>query len=143
MARNSDRAGIGAINAGQDFDESAFCGAVLSAYGADLACSDVERYVSQRANGAIQAAEAAGLKVGAGRHDIIIVGGNCQVPGIKDIEAGKMVATVVQLPVEEGKLAATVAKEFFAGKKPKKMTYLPTRLVTKANLAKCAKPCSY
>ncbi len=95
------------------------------------------------ANGAIQAAEAAGLKVGAGKGDIIIVGGNCQAPGIRDLEAGKMVATVVQLPVEEGKLAAATAKEFFDGKKPKKMSYLPTELVTKANLAKYKQPCSY
>jgi ribose transport system substrate-binding protein len=95
------------------------------------------------ANGAIQAAEAAGLKVGAGKTDIIIVGGNCQAPGIKNLEAGKMVATVVQLPVEEGKLAAAKAKEFFDGEKPEKMTYLPTELVTKANLAKYGQPCSY
>lgn len=95
------------------------------------------------ANGAIQAAASTSLKVGAGKDDIIIVGGNCQAVGIKNLEAGKMVATVLQLPVEEGKVAAATAKEFFDGNKPEKAIYLPTELVTKANLAKYAQPCSY
>jgi ribose transport system substrate-binding protein len=95
------------------------------------------------ANGAILAAESAGLKVGTAKGSVVIVGGNCQAPGIKNLEADKMVATVAQLPVEEGKLAAAKAKDFFDGKKLEKMTYLPTELVTKANLAQYGQPCSY
>lgn len=95
------------------------------------------------ANGAIQAAASASLKVGTGKHDIIVVGGNCQAIGIRNLEAGKMAATVLMLPVEEGKLAAATAKQFFEGKKPRKAVYLPTELVTKANVAKYAKSCSY
>ncbi len=95
------------------------------------------------ANGAIQAAESAGLKAGASKDAVIFVGGNCQGPGIKDLEAGTMVATVVQLPAEEGKRTAAITKEFFEGKKPAKMNFLPTELVTKANLAKYKEPCSY
>ena len=57
------------------------------------------------ANGAIQAAEAAGVKVGTATRQSIVVGGNCQAPGVKNIEAGKQAATLLMLPVEEGKLA--------------------------------------
>ena len=58
------------------------------------------------ANGAIQAAEAAGVKVGTGANDLIVVGGNCQAPGVKNIQAGKQAATLLMLPAEEGKLTA-------------------------------------
>jgi ABC-type sugar transport system substrate-binding protein len=95
------------------------------------------------ANAAIQSAESAGLTVGTAKGSIVIVGGNCQAPGIKNLEAGKMAATVAQLPVEEGKIAAAKAKDFFEGKKPEKMNYLPTELVTKANLSQYGQPCSY
>jgi ABC-type sugar transport system substrate-binding protein len=95
------------------------------------------------ANGAIQAAEAAGAKPGTGAGNLIVVGGNCQAPGVKNIEAGKQAATLLMLPVEEGKLAATKAKEFFEGKKPEKITYLTSDTITKANVAKYAGPCSY
>ena len=46
------------------------------------------------ANGAIQAAESAGLKVGTAAGKLIVVGGNCQAPGVKNIEAGKQAATL-------------------------------------------------
>jgi ribose transport system substrate-binding protein len=95
------------------------------------------------ANGAIQAAESAGLKTGTAKGSVVIVGGNCQAQGIKNLEADKMVATVAHLPAEEGKLAAAKAKDFFDGKKLEKMTYLPTELVTKDNLAQYRQPCSY
>jgi len=95
------------------------------------------------ANGAIQAAESAGVKVGSGKSELVVVGGNCQAPGIKNIETGKQAATLLMLPVEEGKITATKVKEFFDGKTPEKITFLPTETITKANLAKYAQPCSY
>lgn len=95
------------------------------------------------ANGAIQAAESAGVKVGLDKASLVVVGGNCQAPGIKNLEAGKMAATVFVLPVEEGKLAALKAKEFFEGKKLERSVYLPTEPVNKANLSAVAQPCSY
>jgi ABC-type sugar transport system substrate-binding protein len=95
------------------------------------------------ANGAIQAAESAGVKVGTGKGELVVVGGNCQAPGIKNIETGKQAATLLMLPVEEGKITATKVKEFFDGKTPEKVTFLPTETITKANLAKYAQPCSY
>lgn len=95
------------------------------------------------ANAAIQASEAAGVKVGTGSGDLIVVGGNCQAPGVKNIEAGKQAATLLMLPVEEGKLTAQRVVEIFDGKKPEKLTFLPTQTITKANIAQHAQPCSY
>jgi ribose transport system substrate-binding protein len=95
------------------------------------------------ANGAIQAAESAGLKVGSQKGELVVVGGNCQAPGIKNLEAGKMAATMVQLPVEEGRITANIVKDVFDGKKPEKVLFLPTETITRANLAKYAQACSY
>ena len=95
------------------------------------------------ANAAIQAAEAAGVKVGTKAGDLIVVGGNCQAPGIKNMEAGKQVATILSLPVEEGKVSAARANDFFEGKKIDKVIMLPAETITSANLAKFAQPCSY
>ncbi|MFL5042490.1 MAG: sugar ABC transporter substrate-binding protein [Xanthobacteraceae bacterium] len=95
------------------------------------------------ANAAIQAAESAGVKVGTASGSLVVVGGNCQAPGVKNLEAGKMVATIVQLPVEEGKITASLVKDYFDGKKPEKIRFLPTETITKANLAKYAQACSY
>jgi ABC-type sugar transport system substrate-binding protein len=95
------------------------------------------------ANGAIQAAEAAGVKVGTASGNLIVVGGNCQAPGVKNVEAGKQAATLLMLPVEEGKLTAARVKDYFDGKKPEKVTYLPTETITKANIAQHAQACSY
>ena len=47
------------------------------------------------------------------------------------------------LPVEEGKLTAARVKDYFDGKKPEKVTYLPTETITKANIAQHAQACSY
>ena len=95
------------------------------------------------ANGAVQAAEAAGIKLGTAKGNLVVVGGNCQTPGVKNLEAGKMAATFLLLPVEEGKLVAARVKDFFDGKKLKPAEYLPTDTITKANLAKYAQACSY
>jgi ABC-type sugar transport system substrate-binding protein len=95
------------------------------------------------ANGAIQAAESAGVKVGTGKGDLIVVGGNCQAPGVKNIETGKQAATLLMLPVEEGRITAGLVKDFFDGKKPEKIRFLPTETITRANLAKYAQACSY
>jgi ribose transport system substrate-binding protein len=95
------------------------------------------------ANAAVQAAEAAGIKVGTGAGNLVVVGGNCQAPGIKGIEAGKIAATILMLPVEEGKRTAAAVKDILDGKKVEKISYLPTEPITKANVETHAKPCSY
>jgi ribose transport system substrate-binding protein len=95
------------------------------------------------ANGAIQAADSVGVKVGVDKESVIVVGGNCQAQGIRNLKAGKMAATMFMLPAEEGKLTSAQAKNYFEGKKLEKAVYLPSKVVTKANLAEVEQPCSY
>jgi ribose transport system substrate-binding protein len=95
------------------------------------------------ANGAIQAAEAAGLKLGTAKGELVVVGGNCQAPGVRNLKAGKQYGTMLLLPVEEGKVVGAKLKEHFEGKKIDKAIWMPFEPITKANLAKFEEACSY
>ena len=95
------------------------------------------------ANGAIQAAEAAGVKLGNKKGELVVVGGNCQAPGVKNLEAGKMFGTMLLLPVEEGKVVGARLKDHFEGKKIEKAVWMPFEPITRENLAKHAQACSY
>lgn len=92
---------------------------------------------------AIRAAEAAGIKVGTGAKQMVVVGGNCLKEGLDAIRAGKMYGTLTQSPTEVGNKAADVIADYFAGKKPQKMTLLPVVAVTKANVEQWAAACTY
>jgi ABC-type sugar transport system substrate-binding protein len=92
---------------------------------------------------AIKAADAAGIAVGSGGKQLIVLGGNCQKEGIDAIAAGKMYSTVSQIPTDLGRRTADVANDFFAGKKLPKAELLPVELVTKANLVQWQAPCTY
>jgi ribose transport system substrate-binding protein len=95
------------------------------------------------ANGAIQAAEAAGVKLGTARGELVVVGGNCQAPGVRNLKAGKQYGTMLLLPVEEGKVVGAKLKEHFDGKTIDKAIWMPFEPITKANLAKFEEACSY
>jgi ABC-type sugar transport system substrate-binding protein len=92
---------------------------------------------------AIKAADAAGITVGTGPKQLIVVGGNCQKEGLDAIGAGKMYSSVTQIPTDLGRRTADAANEFFAGKKLPKADLLPADLITKANLAQWQAPCTY
>jgi ABC-type sugar transport system substrate-binding protein len=92
---------------------------------------------------AVAAAESAGIKVGDGPHEVLVVGGSCQKQGIEDIKAGTIYATFNQVPGTEGETAVQVAADYFNGKMPPRAIYIPVEAVTKANLDKWAAPCSY
>ena len=95
------------------------------------------------ANGAIQAAEAAGVKLGNAKGELVVVGGNCQAPGVRNLKAGKMVGTMLLLPVEEGKIIGARIKDHFDGKKIDKAVWMPFEPINKDNLAKFEEACSY
>ena len=119
-------------------------GQLLARYAARGGLDGIYGMNDSLANGAVLAADSAGLKAGTAKGNLIIVGGNCQAPGIRNIQAGRMAATVLMLPTEEGKLAAEQVKNYFDGKMPaSKTVFLPTNAVTKANIASAAQPCSY
>jgi ABC-type sugar transport system substrate-binding protein len=96
-----------------------------------------------QAAAAIKAADAAGIAVGTGAKQLIVLGGNCQKEGLDAIGAGKMYSSVTQIPTDLGRRTADAADEFFAGKKLPKAVLLPVELVTKANLAQWQGPCTY
>ena len=98
---------------------------------------------SSLANGAIQAAEAAGVKLGTAPGSLVVVGGNCQAPGVRNLEAGKMVATFYLIPHEEGKVVGARVKDFFDGKTLDKAVWLPTEPITRENLPKHHAACNY
>lgn len=92
---------------------------------------------------AIKAAQAAGINVGTGPKQMIVVGGNCQKEGIDAIKAGKQYSTVAQIPTTLGVLAADTIDDFFNGKKLPKQKLMPVELVTKVDVDKWAGPCTY
>jgi ribose transport system substrate-binding protein len=95
------------------------------------------------ANGAVQAAESAGVKLGTEKGALIVVGGNCMGPGVKNIQTGKAVATVHMLPHISARNAAGAAADILDGKAVPRQIYERHEIITKENLAKYEKACSY
>lgn len=95
------------------------------------------------ANAIIQAATSAGVKLGTEKDAMIIVGGNCQAPGVKNFQAGKQSATVLMLPVRAATMAIEEVKKIFDGKTVPKATYEKHEIITKDKLAQYADMCSY
>ena len=83
------------------------------------------------ANAAIQAISSAGMTLGTSPGDFMVIGGNCQAVGIKNLQTGKMAETILVLPTEEGKLAAEKVADFFNGKTLAKSYFLPAERITK------------
>ena len=95
------------------------------------------------ANGIVQAAESAGVKLGTGKGELVVVGGNCMAPGIKDIDDGKMYATIDYLPLPLGNKTAETVKQILAGKTVPKNQTMPVEIITKQNIEKYRTACSY
>lgn len=95
------------------------------------------------ANAVIQAASSAGVKVGTEKGSMIVVGGNCQAPGIKNFQAGKESGTVLMLPARAATMAVEEVKKIFEGKTVPKATFETHEIITRDNLAKYAADCSY
>ncbi|KIZ47126.1 hypothetical protein OO17_05630 [Rhodopseudomonas palustris] len=95
------------------------------------------------ATASIQAAEAAGIKVGIGPGKMAVIGGDCFKEGIEAIKAGKMFATATQIPTWEAAKTVEVAASYFNGKPVSKYEYFPIEAVTKDNLAKWEGPCTF
>ncbi|WP_370301721.1 sugar ABC transporter substrate-binding protein [Pseudooceanicola sp.] len=94
------------------------------------------------ANAAVQAAETAGIALG-GDDGLIIVGGNCQAPGIQGIMAGTIAATVEMLPAVSASTAVQVMQELLNGGEVAPEYFEQHVIVTADNLADHASACSY
>jgi len=92
---------------------------------------------------AIKAAQAAGIPVGTGPKQLIVVGGNCLKEGLDAIRAGLQYGTIVQSPTDVGKTAADKINDYFNGKTLPKNVLLPVVPITKANVDKWIGPCTF
>lgn len=89
---------------------------------------DIKGVFSQNDEMALGAIEAA---KSAGKSDLVIVGFDGSVDGLKAVKSGKLTATVAQQPEEMGKIAIKAAYDHFDGKKLDKKISSPLELVTK------------
>ena len=71
---------------------------------------------------------------------IVIIGVDGNVDAVKSIKAGRLDASVAQLPYLVGKQAVEKAKEVLAGKTADEYTYVPTLVLTKQVLEENKEP---
>ena len=95
------------------------------------------------ANGAVQAAQSAGVKLGTGKGELVVVGGNCLAMGIADIEQGTMYATLNWTPINMGRDTANTVKKILDGQAVPKKQSRSLDIITKANVAKYQKECTF
>jgi ABC-type sugar transport system substrate-binding protein len=84
--------------------------------------------------GAVEAARA------AGKDKVIVVGVDGNSDAVKSILAGRLNASVAQLPYLVGKESVETAKKVLAGEKVAEFTYVPTLVLTKAVLEAKTEP---
>jgi len=92
---------------------------------------------------AIKAAQAAGIPIGMGPKQLIVVGGNCLKEGLDAIRAGLQYSTIVQSPTDVGKSAADMINDYFSKKKLPKEDLLPIVAITKANVDQWTAACTF
>lgn len=95
------------------------------------------------ANGAIQAADAAGVKLGLDKGSLIVIGGNCMGPGVVNMKKGAEAATVLMLPHVSAKNAVDATVDVLAGKTLPHEIYENHEIITNDNLGEFAERCSY
>lgn len=94
--------------------------------------------------GIIQGARQAGVPVGLGKKGgLIVSGSNCLKVGINAIKSGLQYGTATQAPQVEAALAVKVATQLLSGGKPPKVSYVREARITKANVAKFSKLCTF
>lgn len=91
----------------------------------------------------IRAAEAAQVKMGTAKGELIVAGTNCTPEGIKAIESGKIYSSGTQAPVSTGRRAAELVADHLDGKTVPKHVILDVFLVNKSTVAKLAPDCTY
>lgn len=95
------------------------------------------------AHGVIQAAKAAGVPLGTGKGQLVVVSSNCMKFGVDHIRAGLQYSTATQMPVRTGKAAVAAVVSHFQGKQVPKHNYLPMTVIAKHNVEQFAAACTY
>lgn len=121
--------------AGQMFARYAATGGLDAIYGMNDAM----------ANAIIQAADSAGVTLGAKPGELLVIGGGCQESGVRNIKDGKQYATLSgPLPPYDGPKAAELIADHFSGKAiPALSVTTPLEIIDAANIDKYAALCSY
>ena len=121
--------------AGQMFARHAAAGGLDAIYGMNDAM----------ANAIIQAADSAGLSPGTKSGELLVIGGGCQVTGIRNVRSGKQYATLSgPLPPYDGPKAAELIAHHFSGRTiPLLSVTEPLEIIDRGNLDKYAQLCSY
>jgi len=116
---------------------------LFSKYGSKGGIQGAYGMADNMAIGIIQGAKQAGVKVGVAKKGLIVTGSNCLAVGINAIKAGTEYGTGTQAPQVEAALAVSVAAKILNGQKVPKVSYVHEDRITKANVAKFAKLCTF
>lgn len=118
-------------------------GQLFARYAATGGLDAIYAMADNQAAAVVKAAEAAGIALGTGKGKLVIVSSNCMKPGIDYIKAGKQYSTATQMPTRTGTAAANLVADYFNGKQLKKHNILSMELITRDNVAKFEKPCTF
>jgi ABC-type sugar transport system substrate-binding protein len=117
---------------------------LLSKYASKGGIQGAYGMADNMAVGIIQGAKQAGVPVGVSKKGLIVSGSNCLKVGINAIKAGTEYGTGTQAPQVEAALAVKVGTQILNGKTPKpKVQYVVEQRITRANVAKFTKVCTF
>ena len=117
---------------------------LLSKYASKGGVQGAYGMADNMAVGIIQGARQAGVPVGLSKKGLIVTGSNCLKVGISAIKSGLEYGTGTQAPQVEAALAVKVGTQILNGKTPTpKVQYVVEQRITKANVAKFTKVCTF
>ena len=117
---------------------------LLSKYGSKGGIQGAYGMADNMAIGIIQGAKQAGVPVGVSKKNgLIVTGSNCLAVGINSIKAGVQYGTGTQAPQVEAALAVKVGTQILNGQTPAKVSYVKEQRITRANVAKFTKLCTF
>ncbi len=118
-------------------------GQLFARYAARGGLDAIYAMADNQAAAVVKAAMAAGIPLGTGKGKLVVVSSNCMKPGIDFIKAGKMFSTATQMPTRSGTRSAEAVAAYFNGEKLEKNIILSMELITRENVDKFAKPCTF
>lgn len=93
--------------------------------------------------GIIQGAKQAGVPIGVAKKGLIVTGSNCLAVGISAIKSGLEYGTATQAPAVEAQAAAKAAATILKGGTVPAKSYVTEYRITKKNVNKFVKQCSF
>ena len=118
-------------------------GQLFARYAATGGLDGIYAMADNQSAAVVKAAESAGIPLGTGKGKLVVISSNCMKPGIDYIKAGKQYSTATQMPTRTGRVSAEVIAAYFRGEKIKKKNILKMELITRENVAKFEKPCTF